>query len=415
MKKTSMRKTEYQLNNKGLTFVEILVAVTMLTIVSLVFLRCISQSSFYNRDAREKQSALNLAQSLMEGFKAYDMTSIEAQYTTGGNSDFKLYTLDSTATKSKDPATGEYCLGNVKLNGVNYDARVTVSPYVSANVSVVTKSGLVDNDVPNKYCDAIYCGDEIASEQYPIYQMVCQDILSNVASADMDPDERANLVAGNLKMNRLLFLDTTTRNIAVNMTDNKVEVTVSYNFQFTYEYDKPTGSTETYASEAKTYTGTTITAFDNTATGVTLENVYLYLYPAYKSDQGGQIKCSADELTISNNSGSDRKVYVVKQHNRALSSGELSICEASYRLKVIQSGAQPITLYHNLLTNLSGHGGAGWIRSGNITDKEGLLDNADSHKSSRTQEQLLYNVKINVYKTGSATLVYELSGTVNAR
>lgn len=413
MKRKSMRKTEYQLNNKGLTFVEILVAVTMLTIVSLVFLRCISQSAFYNRDAREKQSALNLAQSLMEGFKAYDLTSIEKQYTTGTNADFKLYSLDGAVTRSKN-AAGEYCLNTVKINGVNYDAKVSVSPYISSKTTVMTEAGLVDSDVPNKYTDAIYCGEEITDEQLPIYQQVINELLTNIDAADMDPNERADLVAGNLDVSKLIFLDTTERSILVDITDNKVDVTVSYSYQFTYEYDKPGGSSATYASTSVTYTGTTATCFDNSTTGVSLENIYLYIYPAYKSNQGGQIKCSGDEIIINNNTSRERNVYLVKQYNSALNNAELSICEGSYRMTVRQNGANAIVLYHNLLTNLSGHGGSGWSRSGNITDKKGLMDNV-GNKLYRSKQTLLYEVKIDIYKTGSSTPIYELSGTVNAR
>ena len=194
-----MRKTGCQLNNKGLTFVEILVAVTMLTLVSLVFLRCISQTAFYNQRAREKQSALNLAQSLMEGFKAYDLGSIDAQFGSSIQSDFKMYNLEDSAAQSMS-GTGSYGLSRVKINGVEYDARISMTEYTPAVSSVVAKTGLVESDIPNKYTDAIYCGDEISKEQKGIYQMVVDELKDATKVPDMKAADRTALTVDTLKI-----------------------------------------------------------------------------------------------------------------------------------------------------------------------------------------------------------------------
>ena len=413
-----MRKTGCQLNNKGLTFVEILVAVTMLTLVSLVFLRCISQTAFYNQRAREKQSALNLAQSLMEGFKAYDLGSIDAQFGSSIQSDFKMYNLEDSAAQSMS-GTGSYGLSRVKINGVEYDARISMTEYTPAVSSVVAKTGLVESDIPNKYTDAIYCGDEISKEQKGIYQMVVDELKDATKVPDMKAADRTALTVDTLKINKLNFLNAS-RNTNVVINAGKVEVSVDYDYKFTYEYETETGSTKTYTSTASTYnylfnaTDLVMNCFDNSTTGVTLGNVYLYYYPAYNSNQGGQVKCTSDVINITNNTGEDKKVYVIKQHNRALSSGELAICEGSYTPKVVQSGSA-ITLYHNLKENLSGSGGSGCYTSGSITNKENYLDNANATKASRTQTTLLYSVNISIYKTGETDPIYVLNGTVNAR
>ena len=407
-----MRKTGCQLNNKGLTFVEILVAVTMLTIVSLVFLRCISQTAFYNQRAREKQSALNLAQSLMEGFKAYDLGSIDAQFGSSIQSDFKMYNLEGSAAQSMS-ATGSYGLNRVKINGVEYDARISMTEYTPAVSSVVAKTGLVESDIPNKYTDAIYCGKEISAEQQMIYGKVAEVIRDTDQITNMDPAKKAGMSVATLDMNNLEFLDTT-RSLDVTVNSDKVTVAVSYSIKFTYEYDKVGGGTEEYISEVNTITDTEVICFDNSTTGVTLGNVYLYYYPAYNSNQGGQVKCTSDVINIANNTGNNKKVYVIKQHNRALSSGELAICEGSYTPKVVQSGSA-VTLYHNLKENLSGSGSSSYDKSGSITDKENYLDNANATKASRTQKTLLYNVNISIYKTGETNPIYVLKGTVNAR
>ena len=98
-------------NNKGMTLVEILVAMMILTVVSLVLLRAFVSATKYNKIAKEKQREITLAQSIMESFKAYDMEEIVKQF--HGADVFRIYsgahgTFQEVGGNSYDASKDEF-------------------------------------------------------------------------------------------------------------------------------------------------------------------------------------------------------------------------------------------------------------------------------------------------------------------
>lgn len=79
MEEMKMRKRE-KVNNKGMTLVEVLVAMAILTVVSLALLQAFVSSVNYNKDAKEKQRGINLAQTIMESYKAYKLEDVCRQF-----------------------------------------------------------------------------------------------------------------------------------------------------------------------------------------------------------------------------------------------------------------------------------------------------------------------------------------------
>ena len=147
-----------KLNNKGMTLIEVMLAVIILSLVGGVLLKSFSTSAQVNRDAKEKQQAMVLAQSLMESFKSYDTDALEVQFGSVTNSNFELYELGSGASKSysADASNNKYFnLMNIEFDGQKYDAKAKMTP-----TSVTAP--LVDISDSNVYKDAIFRGQESA-------------------------------------------------------------------------------------------------------------------------------------------------------------------------------------------------------------------------------------------------------------
>lgn len=384
-----------KLNNRGMSLVEVLVAMVILSVVSIVFLRTFSYSTMLNQKAGAKQHALTLAQSLMEGFKAYDLDSINSQFAAANAADFKLYPLDGSETKGGNYTSG-YWLKNIAFDESRYDVRIRLSEATPTESTVVTKATLATGEDANKYNDAIFVQD--AAEQNKIYD----EIIAGLTAAGMKASEIPTYAT--LDKTKLTI---TGRELKVEITANKVQVQSVYQYQVSgYEFVKDDDSLGEY-----NYSGSlsvSYDCYDNTATvgnNAELQKVYLYYYPAYKHSYNGVKECNSDVITINNASGTSIDVYVVKQKNSVFSDPQLVVCEGDYSVAV--SGNNDTILYHNLNTTLSGTGTPTYSASG-VTDKGALwVDEPD--------KKLIYKVEITVYKNGSTEELYKLSGTTNAR
>lgn len=382
------------LNNKGMSLVEVLVAMVVLSVVSIIFLRTFSYSTMLNQKAGAKQHALTLAQSLMEGFKAYDLDSINSQFAATNAADFKLYSLDGSETKGGDYASG-YWLKNIAFDEERYDVSIQLSEVVPT-ATMVTKATLAKGEDANKYNDAIFVQD--AAEQNKIYD----EIIAGLTAAGMKVSEIPTYAT--LDKTKLTI---TGRELKVEITANKVQVQSIYQYQVSgYEFVKDDDSLGEY-----NYSGSlsvSYDCYDNTNTvgyNAELQKVYLYYYPAYKHSYNGVKECNSDAITINNASGRSIDVYVVKQKNSVFSAPQLVVCEGDYSVAV--SGNNDTILYHNLNTTLSGTGIPVYSASG-VTDKGALWEDEPDKK-------LIYKVDITVCKHGSSDALYTLSGTTNAR
>ena len=80
-----MRRTHSKtkkLNNKGLSLIELLIAMTILSIVAVVVYQSIVVSARTNAKAKLQHKATSLAQDVMEGLKAEDINTILHQFIT---------------------------------------------------------------------------------------------------------------------------------------------------------------------------------------------------------------------------------------------------------------------------------------------------------------------------------------------
>lgn len=411
-------RTSRKLNNRGMTLIEVLVAMMMLSVVSLVFLRSFSQTMYYNKNAREKQYALTVAQSMMEGMKAYGMDALDEQFS--GAAPFRLYPPAVSSVKSGSCAGGGYEIEGIDTGDFTFDVEIEVTPAVAdaSKPDVVTSAVLANGSDMNKYKDAFYV--QGGREQDVVYEKVV-DALKSVP--DMHSDVKNGLTKDTVNWSYVtLQIIKRTLRVEVGTSNVTVQNVYQYTFDITdYPYrtvSDPPGTESGicgtngsgYASDAG------VECYNNTATadnGAQLENLYLYYYPAYNSTQGGYIKCLSDSIEIRNLSSRIINVYAVKQRNVALSNPEMMICEGSYSVQVTQSGTNGINLYHNLKEKLAGSGTGSYTWTPSIAAE--CVDKGALWEKDAAPRTLVYDVKVTVLESGTGKAVYELSGTVNEK
>lgn len=411
-------QTSRKLNNRGMTLVEVLVAMLMLSVVSLVFLRAFSQTAFYNKNAREKQYALTVAQSMMEGTKAYGMDALDKQF--AGEVLFRLYPPAISCVKSGSCAAGRYEIKEIQTGDFKFDVEINVAPAAAeaSRPNLVTAETLAIGSDVNKYKDAFYVQE--ARDQDIVYQKVIDAIK---AVPDMHYEAKNNLTKDTLKLS-YVTLQIKERTLQVEIGDSIVKVKNVYEYSFDvtgYPYRTTSDPAGTESGVCGTSgsgfaTGSEVECYNNTATagyGAQLENLYLYYYPAYNSTQGGYIKCLSDSVEIKNLSSRIINVFVAKQRNDELSNPEMMICEGSYSVKVSQSGTWGINLYHNLKERLAGSGSGSYTFTPSIPEE--CVDKGTLWERNAVPRTLVYDVNVVVRESGTGRAVYELSGTVNEK
>ncbi|MGN0480706.1 MAG: prepilin-type N-terminal cleavage/methylation domain-containing protein, partial [Lachnospiraceae bacterium] len=192
MKEEKVFRRKKQLNNKGMSLVEVLIAMVILAIVVGPLLRTFVFSIQLSNRSKEQQRITTAAQSIMEGFKAYSVQELCEQFNAGSSkvvsnagSVQELAVSDHTGDGVADVSiiggefvpslTNSYAfeLCNVKFEDAYYDAKVEVSVDSSKIITVQDVSTIEDM---NAYRDAVYKqGADMDSKVY-------QEILTRTAS-----------------------------------------------------------------------------------------------------------------------------------------------------------------------------------------------------------------------------------------
>lgn len=392
-----------KLNNEGMTLVEILAAIIILSIVSIVFLRSFIYAFKVNEQAKEKQYSMILAQSLMESVKAYDLPTLDSQF-SGPEASFKVYNLGASGTKSLSMSGAEtrtYSLKDIVYQQAQYNDRYKYD--VEILVEPVTDSAyhahLVKAQDINPYSDAIYIeGDD---EQAPLRDAIKTELATRG------------------HVGTITTLDTTkisaTRTVKVDITsDGAVTVKAVYAYSVNnYTITKIDGTTSTVS-----FTGTVDSpdspspCYDKSLIGepsVTLQNLYLYYFPAYGTSVNQLIKCTSDKIEINNSCVTLQNVYLLKQENSALSTTQINTFESSYQPQVSINSPVELILLHNLRETMH----TGTVLYPSISGN--LMEYGTPWKDATDETTLLYNVTVKVKKSGASEPICELVGSTNAK
>ncbi|MGN0386843.1 MAG: prepilin-type N-terminal cleavage/methylation domain-containing protein [Lachnospiraceae bacterium] len=351
-------------NNKGMTLVEVLVAMMILTVVSLVLLRAFVSATKYNKIAKEKQREITLAQSIMESFKAYDMEEIVKQF--HGVDVFRIYSgahgtvgevggNSYDASKDEfvrndggaDPANAdkyEFKIESVDYDGGLYDVQITLEPDKSVNSLVE----IAEAPEFNKFNDAFYSGETAEQANALILDKV-KNYLVTYEAFDTSDSGNPNLDSFS-DMSNYIVVDSRDLYVTMDYSGSAQIVNVKSVYDFEINGISFTCTDGTSVTDA-IYDSSLIDdvvcetkIYDNSITGAgtaSLNNVYINYCPYYANP-------TVDSIHINNNLGTVKDVYLIKL-SQGYSGTLLNTYESSYRPSVSVANCE---LYTNVYTHL---------------------------------------------------------------
>lgn len=132
-------------DKRGMTLVEVIIAITILTIVAVSVLHSLTTAMIYNKKARNRQEMTLTAESIMETFKGYDLDSLKDRFS--GGSIGGVIGIEGVAYESVDGDSGyrytatpipfgtetadeyQFCIEDMKADdGQLYDVKITATP-----------------------------------------------------------------------------------------------------------------------------------------------------------------------------------------------------------------------------------------------------------------------------------------------
>lgn len=400
MKKKNVR--EQNIGNKGMTLVEVIVAMTVLTIIIIPVMRSFVYSARYNAKAHELQKATVAAQTIMENFKAYAVEDICQQFADGNFMVGSESTIRYYETVH-DPTTFQhtYLIGDISYNGNVYDARVTLTP--SASLAPTPMNTYTDSDA---YCDAVYMVE--AGSAYDIYNTVINEVQTAWSAltdkADTEPED--------FDLENIVF----EREVEINI-DSAGKTTVAETYAYSvasYEYNTESG-TNTFSYSGHVMLDNNPSdgidspkiIYDNSATlaesggRAKLKNIYYYFYPLYTSSASDHW-IDSDRVVVNSSYGENINFYAIKQKS-SISETELEIREKesynSERIHFTLNGQ--LIMYDNLRVNV-GKPEAGAVTITNPTLSGGATRTGSMHPdTSVLNKALLYDIEVKLFKGGA--------------
>ncbi len=446
MKKATCQKNK--LNNAGLTLVEILVAITILTVAIIPLMHSFIYVARHNVKSRDLQQTTVLSHTVIENCKSYTLQEIEASITDSTaptypflkNADASVKdTINSTAT------TTYYHFDNVKMysdgagNVSNqvYDVRMTIEPAAGSEQLMMSYEDM------NAYRDAVFMAETATTNTSPAlnasdldgiahdraiaaikalvssHSMAAHGFQVNMTDTEVvNSFQSGGLNAGNLSARKYITVTASEGAGGVQTVDMNWEYKYSVaGGSFTYELTHPvTGvvSTDTVTIPAMGLNSNfNFAIYNNSETKdkTDLENIYLFYYPAYSNEHVTAYPYLSEEISIENNLSDSVNVYLIKQSNPTMTKTELHIAETIYSpiLKGNDlTGGGGIKVYHNQDENLGGGSTTGWSDlnatglelidydrdpSPTVVDEESLI-NVET-------KQLMYRVVVDIYDSSA--------------
>lgn len=431
-----LKKIKKKLNNSGLTLIEVLIAMTLLTIAIVPMMRGFVQVGRYGEKGRNLQQATSIAQTAMENCKAYNVTDIAGKM---GDETF----FDPSADYMKDAQyksdqDGLYFIDNMTVDGRKMSMSIELNPIMATSQEITKYENC------NERLDGIFVASETlgtyegADYNFWEIEQLClnkfckwiaeESPVANVESAVYAATGETVDVTADEVMENLFITNgpnkgklTITRDITITAkTDASGFDTAEVEFEYhayangDYEYTMPDGTVVSVPISGSTYSSASVTAtiYTNNSSkekGGKLERVYFYYYPAYS--QYVQVPFAEDNISIdtsefkeSNGDGKDLDVYLIKQKLPLTTDIliELAEAEPSYKnnltIKTCVNGSQmgKVNLYHNFDTNIGNGGDLNWPETGECTvtagdwvDKEGLVE--------QETKEMMYTIEVKMY------------------
>lgn len=400
------RKQEIKLNNKGISLVELLVAITILSIISVVVFQGFILSARTNSKAKIQHKATSLAQNILEGMKAENTDDIKSQFTTPfietGEGAESVSTLNfdilpmqlmnvadvSNPTKAELQervgafSTGveskyQFWMNDVKLENTLFDVLITL------------------DGTNYKGAAGIQSYNEQETIRIPNMDMTYDALVSNSNSYDTEGFDAVQKMVGTSYNPSLAY-----RRITVTIDDTPIlnpTYPTATKVTAKYEYFYSTNPVPSYTKEDVVFDSA-----ENPEYG--LRNVFLFFTPSYGH--------KADEIIIDNSDNRELELYLIKQQTNT-NLVQLAVDESMYNIS-LTIREKPVDLtaeaeaFLKLRTNLGVNLGNGTDISlretykyrGDTTSFEGDIAKKKLDYNSLTNGQKtdnFYDVKIEVY------------------
>ena len=377
---TRMGRRFRQLNNDGMTLVELLVALVILAAIVVPLLHTFISASSVNKYARSKLKVTTVAQDIMEGLKADTLEDLAYQFSYPDGYDDGIIVNDSFHLINKDLLEH----GNADINEVRCTVDSTngsVTGFAVASDSLAATTGNSD--------DKVSVSSNNAGKNYSFvskaggkYYYSLQNVAVQTVGATQRTDvlievdatkyrEGGGISVNQAKLNETSMVDINDMNPATNAiyiekddfesnslgTINSANLTsyalnqISKEANIVISKNASTGAVTVnmeHIVKVGSYSHTESNIiFDNTGKiDNSLEAIYIFYYPKYSG-------AANDKITVKNDSQVDTTVYLIKQQ-RSGSDATLNTDESGYHCAVMvnESGVSLANKHTRLRTNL---------------------------------------------------------------
>lgn len=451
-------------NNKGMSLVEVVVAIAILSIVILSVLHSFVYSARFNARSRERQQTTAAAQTVMENFKAYSVQEIYDKCLTTP-SGFVLSGGEGEVRSGVPGGDMEFAIFGMNYQNKQYDVKVNLTNHSSLAANVDT---LLYTNPTQEHAAAYvgYAGMDAAALQ-GIMEKVAEEwtrregaALAGGAATPAPGATSAPTSAHSASEVDSSKIHITKRELSIDIKQSGgnyvAEVSCKYYYNVAgYPYIKDAyGGTDTFdMSDEYSMDLSGSTEPDHSLSqeiynqSTSLECLNLYYYPAYSyvpGDPGtgapgadSPVRIAEDHIYINNQSGTDVKCYIYKQKNLAISDARLSTSENVYKvnlhlenayvyndnLNAVLGNEQGSLTDSKINVSVTGRGGRyhgiGYVASSINDTNIGAPDlPMPTNMPAETVEKkrLMYNVVITVYNQGElesgGTALSTLEGTI---
>lgn len=467
-KKQKNKKHRRRLSNSGMSLVEVVIAMAILSIVVVGVMQSLTMAMVYNKKARTKQDTTIKAESIMELFKGYNMDELYKMFADEGGGSIKSmvgdasYSVSGTRPKTGTPTDLIFKIDDLQISsagpgtGEMYNVQIVAKP--------VPKVSLFETQKFDNTKDVAFISDEKydndARDQ--AYSKFINDDTLKQAFADhinttypnaCDKDGNSitkDTITTDLKVDKIFLSE---RKTEFTIDDSGVHTVMTYRYRIygyefyekvfpeetsdtygTDEYEEESSAVappdpDAYAGELK-YADSPDSMADTMKFEVTLdgddkdigttapERLFIYYYPQYEERNRvladgtvDKVKIE-DKIEIINNVSATPgatpepiQCFVIKQKRASMSNATLDVRETHYALKELStSGA--LTVFDNLEENISN----GERELAGVTGSTYYMDTAD-----KVENVLAYALELTVTNKNTRSVVTTLVSSTNER
>lgn len=448
MKKLILRKRK--LNNDGMTLIEVLVALTLLTICIMPMLGSFVQVAKFSEKGRLLQQTTTIAQTAMENCKAYNVDAIHAKMTETSHSFLTgSYLTGASWSYKTNGDTTTYFINDMNVDNRKVGMSVELTPISS------TEKDITEYQQVNPYLDAVFVASstkndttngapvaaanqkEFSALEAEFFDKTLDDLATEITnrmqtdfsgaligqavSKDELRNQYFNITVGSDNQNGLKVSRKITITAFTDTSTGVDKVVVTYHYtvddveDYKYEYN---GTQYTFAMSGSAVNGRTTTHSATIYTNAisknyagSLEKIYCYYYPMYNGYTQNSFRCTQDNIVV-NTSGlkyfsggvwknKNTDVYLIKQLNTAESTTTLEQAEAFYHTGTVTAkcgDTAKINLFHNYKTNLGNPEGTEltWAEGSGLTVANGTCNDIGALTKTETKK-LMYQIQIKMY------------------